>query len=188
MARRRRYGGIVSLPLGSFMPPLRGDVNALDVVVGGGLGFVGINALDGLLNRFGGAAWQSAKTSLGKLMPAVAGLAAGSLFYMAGKKTRLGAKRGTGYFWGSVAYGVASTVQNYLRGQTIAGVTFSDVVALPLGGYNYGGLLVDNPAPMNGYNGLLVDNPAPQRSNLSALGQLSMADDYDGMDALASMG
>ena len=80
-----------------------------------------------------------------------------------------------------------AALQNFLRGMQIPGTTqtFQDVVALPIGGYNYGGLLVDNPSPR--MNGLLVDNPVPQRSNLAALGQLSMADDYDGMDALASM-
>lgn len=191
MARRkhRRMGGMVSLPLGSFIPPLRADVSAMDVVLGAGTGFVGTNVLDALLSNVLGATWGTLKTSLGNLFPAAAGFAVGTLANLIGPKVGfIGKKRGEGLFWGAVAYGATATLQNFLRGMTIPGTTqtFQDVVALPIGGYNYGGLLVDNPVPQR-MNGLLVDNPVPQRSNLAALGQLSMADDYDGMDALASM-
>lgn len=195
MARRkRRYHGMVSLPLGGMLPPLRSDVSALDVVGGAALGFAGTNVLDALLANVPGlnSVWAQIKGMAGPIFPVVGGLAVGSLSYLLGSKVAaIGKKRGTGLFWGAVAYGAAATVQGFLRGMQIPGaaqgVTFQDVVALPLNGYRggYGGLLVDNPAPR--MNGLLVDNPAPQRSNLAALGQLSMADDYDGMDALASM-
>ena len=185
---RRRYGGMVSIPLGNFLPSVRGSVRPMDVIIGGAVGFVGVNVLDALLNKFAASAWGSVKTSLGKLLPVAVGTLAGSAIYMVGKKTKLlAADKATGFFWGAVAYGVAATAQNFLRGMAIpgaGGAVFSDVVALPLSSYN--GLLVDNPAPMNG---LLVDNPTPQRSNLAALGQLSLGDDeYDGMDALAAMG
>jgi len=192
MARRRRhFRGIVSLPLGGMFPKLRSDVSALDVVGGAAVGFVGTNVLDGVLSNFMGTTWASIKTTLGQFLPAAAGLATGLLAYTAGKYTGLGVKRGEGLFWGAVAYGATATLQNFLRGVPIPGaapgMTFQGIVALPLGGYRggYNGLLVDNPSPQ--MNGLLVDNPAPQRSNLAALGQLSMADDYDGMDALAGM-
>lgn len=191
MARRRRFRGMVSLPLGSMVPSLKAEVSALDVVGGAAAGFVGTNLLDGLLSNFMGASWASLKSTLGNLFPAVAGAGVGAIALVAGKYTGLGAKRATGLFWGAVAYGATATLQNFLRGVQIpgaaTGMTFQDVVALPLGRYNYGGLLVDNPKPQQQMGGLLVDNPAPQRSNLAALGQLSMADDYDGMDALASM-
>lgn len=196
MARRRRrskrYGGIVSLPgfgkLPSLgLPSLKGSVRGMDVLVGGAAGFAATNVLDALLNKFAPEMWTKVKVGAGKLLPLlVSGLAGGAL-YLAQKKSNQGA----GHFFGAVAYGVAGTAQNFLRGVQIPGLgtSFSDVVSLPLGYASYNGLLVDNPAPqMQGYNGLLVDNPAPQRSNLAALGQLSMADDYDGMDALASMG
>lgn len=194
MAKRRkhrRYGSIVSLPLGrlsGLFPSTKSDVAPLDVVAGGAVSFVGANVLDAFLGTQDW--WMQVKNGLGKFFPLVVGGLTGFAALQLGEKTGFGKKRGAGFFWGAVAYGVARTAQNLLSGMAIPGTTatFSDVVALPLGGYNYSGLLVDNPKPMQGYNGLLVDNPVPQQSNLSALGQLSMSDDYDGMDALAAMG
>jgi hypothetical protein len=190
MARRRRYSGMVSLPLGglkNLLPNMSGSVRAMDVVIGGAVAFVGANVLDMLLSRFVPTQWASVKTSLGKALPlAVGGLTSVAVGAIGKKIPGVGSKAG-GFAVGALAFGVAMTAQNFLRGVAIPGgngATFAEVVALPLG--NYSGLLVDNPAPMNG---LLVDNPAPARANLAALGQLSLGDDeYDGMDALAGMG
>lgn len=192
MARRRRYGSIVSLPLGglkNLIPGMSGSVNATDVLLGGAVGFVGVNLLDVLLNKVIPAQWTQVKTSLGKLLPLATGVATAMAVNLIGKKTRIFGSHTAGFAVGAVGLGVAMTAQNFLRGMAIpggGGAVFSDIVALPMSAYNYGGLLVDNPQPMNG---LLVDNPTPQRSNLAALGQLSLGDDeYDGMDALAAMG
>jgi hypothetical protein len=175
--------------LKNLVPSMRGSVAPMDVMLGGAAGFVGVNLVDALLSRFMPEGWSKVKGTLGQALPLAIGALAGTAIYTLGSKTKLvSAQRATGFFWGAVAYGVAGTAQNLLRGIAIpgaGGAVFNDVVALPLGG-GYGGLLVDNPRPMDG---MIVDNPAPQRSNLAALGQLSLGDDeYDGMDALGAMG
>lgn len=191
MARRkRRMHGMVSLPLGGFLPSMNGSIRPMDVVIGGAVGFLGVNVIDALLSKFVGKAYTDIKGSLNQVFPLAVSALAGGAVYAVGKQGKLlSENKAAGFFWGAVVYGVASTAQNILRGMDIPGTDakFADVVALPLGNVNYGGLLVDNPRPA--MNGLLVDNPTPQRSNLAALGQLSLGDDeYDGMDALAAMG
>lgn len=191
--RRRRYHGMVSLPLGELIPSMNSSVRPLDVVIGGAIGFLGVNVIDALLSKFVGKAYTDIKGSLNKVFPLAVSALAGGAIYAVGKQGKfLKEGQAAGFFWGSMVYGVAATAQNLLRGMPIPGTdsAFADVVSLPLGDANYAGLLVDNPRPMNGQmGGLLVDNPTPQRANLSALGQLSLGDDeYDGMDALAAMG
>ena len=169
MARRRRsrrFGGIVSL---GELPLVNENVKALDVFMGVAAGFVGSAVVKAALQKLLPAdTYVKLASTVGKFLPLVTGISAGAILYYAQKG--MNRSRAVGHATGAVAIGLGMTVAELLRGQSIAGVTFSAApVALDLS--DYGGLLVDDTS--RGMNGLIVADKSDQLSDLGvhALGE-----------------
>lgn len=192
MARRRHrrhYRGITSVNLGALpgLDMLDKSANGMDVLIGAAVGFVGGQVVSGLAMKYLPESVTSmlvgsdGKPSIiSKILPLVVSGAAGAILYYAQKKS----SRGYGHLVGSLAVGAAFTVREFLKDQTIAGITFSEVVGVNLGGYS--GLLVADNTGMNGFAGLLVDDNTGTKASLNQLGALSMGGDDDGLYSLMS--
>lgn len=189
MARRRRsrrYHGITSVNLG-FVPglDLNRSASGMDVLMGAAAGFVGAQVVKAVAQKFLPAGIKDMLfkegSVLSKLSPLIVSSAAGAILFYAQKRSA----RGYGHLVGAAAVGVALTAREFLKGMSVAGITFDEVVGVNLGGYS--GLLVQDSTGMNGYgnySGLLVQDSTGQ--SLNELGSLSMGGDDDGLYSLMS--
>lgn len=190
--RRRSFRGITTIPgLGGF-EVLKKDVEAMDVLVGAAVGFVGSALVKGAAKKFLASSYPQIAQTVGKFMPAATGLAVGAIAYYAQKKS----KSGLGHAIGAVSAGVGMTVRDFAADALGSSdlFDFSEVTQVNLGRYGgllvndatngYAGLLVNDAT--NGYGGLLVSD-ATDNKGLNDLARVSMGDDSDGLHELARM-
>lgn len=189
--RRRRYGSVVSVGLGNIPGAdlLKGSVRIQDVLIGAGVGVVASALIKGVLNQFGGAAYASAKTTIGPALPALAGLASGAALYFLQKKS----ESAKGMAAGAIASGVAESISR-VAAQATAGnayLDFSGTVGVNLGRYAGArpmGMVIndksDDGSGIHGMNGLLI---ADHSDTLAELANVSMGPDNDGIGALLGM-
>jgi hypothetical protein len=182
--RRHRRSSLAGFALNGLPVRLGDSVKVQDVVLGAAAGLAVTTLVKGLLNKFAGAAWASAKQSLGPAVPVVTAFASAAALYYAQK----GSARAKGHAVGAVTAGVAVTVlallpklQTMLPAAAQPYFDFSDVVGINLNGLgNYGYLVEDQ--PNRAYAGLLVSDKSDALNELAAY---SMGDtDDDGLNSL----
>jgi hypothetical protein len=201
--------------MGAFLDPVyKGDVSALQVLLGAAVGTVGAGLVKLGLNKIKvqkkGTTAEADKVGLlqeggplamlNPVLPLLTASAAGAALYMVQKKSPMG----RAHLVGSVAAGAAISVMDYLK--TIKDsknqLVFSDYVLAPsYANYvfapSYAGVIGNNPAqpfapsygvlgpnPMVSYDGVIANNPRLAAVTASAMG--AMADDRDMMDAFAA--
>lgn len=159
---------LVEVPgLGLF----KGEVSAMDTVVGVGLGAAGGLAIKYGLNASGFSA--NLPDFVNRLWPLVGGALTGGVLYAAQKKSK--PARAKAHFVGAVAGGVGAAIWDSARAQF---PQLADLVNVRLNGYSspYGVLVNDQPGRLAAYNGVIVNDSS---SNLAHLNALNMTPDDD---------
>lgn len=196
MARRKRYGDMVALPLGDLVKDVTGSVKGTDVLVGGLLGIAGVGAFNWLSNQSWFPATLKTNATFMRFKPLAVGALAGAAVYFGEPKLMKGAShRAAGHAAGIV--GAAIAIQAMQEAKAWKPSLFADVVDLRLAG-----LIVNDTyrrQGMNGYGSFLINDPArpfagmggyadnPRLAELAALDMGLQEDDPDmadiGLDA-----
>ncbi len=186
MAKRRRYGDIVALPLGG-LDVLKSSVKGTDLLVGALLGVGGFGALNWVKNQTWFPLSLKTNAQFVRFAPLASGTLAAIGVYFADKKLLKMGSSAAGHAVGAFAAGLA--VQALQEAKTQWPQYFSDIVDLRLAGF-----IVNDPQrrAMNGYGSFIIDDPArpfaglgaySDNPNLADLAALSMQeDDADMMD------
>lgn len=191
----RRYGGAVSVDLGSYADLSRSVVTK-DVLLGVGMGIVGAAAAAfglkkarSMVNPIGFLAVPAGTDYLKMALPAIGGAGLGFGAWMYNKKKNR--NMGYAHLLGAAAAGLALAVWP----KVAEAVGFAGVVGLDI---PYGGFIVDDSAgesnqSLHGFGGLIVDdNPSALRgyADRGHMGRLAAAsldpeEDYSEMGRLA---
>ena len=181
-----------TISLGDLNPLNKGGLKAQDVLVGslllglggGALVRKGLLTIDATMKKSNPAGGLPKFVldnafAVGALLASVGGYVLGEK--VAKKAPLIGGSHTTGVYIGGLAVGLALLARAQLAQRSAA---FADVSVVNLG---YGGVLTNDGGGL-GYGGfglLTGDNGA--MGSLEGLAAVSMGDDYDGIEALASM-